>query len=283
VTERSRRPRPAAVRPKRHVRRWRAVRAGAAALAAVTVLATGGCGSGGGSGGEQRPQAEPSVAVDLAKLPRATTFTTLRGLPQDPAPSAATDGTVVRPNAALPVSAQPGGPPVAALPDRQLDGPTWVPVVETRGEWLRVLLPSRPNGVTGWIRRDESALTVAHTPYLVTVDRQERRLTLLRSGRQVGSWTVAVGADETPTPAGRTFLLALLKPSHATYGPLVIPVGAHSQTLETFGGGPGTVAFHGWRDASVFGKAVTHGCIRVPDEALDRLSKVPLGTPVLVT
>ncbi|WP_261986737.1 L,D-transpeptidase [Actinomadura sp. HBU206391] len=46
-----------------------------------------------------------------------------------------------------------------------------------------------------------------------------------------------------------------------TYSPLILPVGAHSETLDTFGGGSGTVAFHGRPTTSVFGKAVTHGCI----------------------
>jgi hypothetical protein len=32
----------------------------------------------------------------------------------------------------------------------------------------------------------------------------------------------------------------------------------------------------------VFGRAVTHGCVRVPDAALRALSQVPLGTLVLI-
>ncbi|MBA9002938.1 L,D-transpeptidase [Thermomonospora cellulosilytica] len=252
-------------------RRWRRALAGAACTVVVA-----GCGGGGG------PAARPSAGPDLTRLPQATTFTTLRGLPQDPAPQAETDGTVVHPATPVEVAARPGGPAVAALPDRQLDGPTWVPVVAARAGWLQVLLPSRPNGVTGWVR-DDGRLTVARTSHLVRVDLARRRLTLWESGRRTGAWTVAVGAARTPTPKGRTFLLALLKPARPTFSPLIVPVGTHSETLETFGGGPGTVAFHGWRDASVFGKAVTHGCIRVPGDALTRLSRIPLGTLVLVT
>jgi len=235
-----------------------------------------------GCGGGDGPTESRSTGPDLTRLPQATTFTTLRGLPQDPAPQAETDGTVVHPTSTVEVAARPGGPAVAALPEQQLDSPTWVPVVGARDGWLQVLLPSRPNGVTGWIR-DDGRITVARTSHLVKVDLAQRRLTLWESGRKTGTWTVAVGAAETPTPKGRTFLLALLKPAKPTFSPLIVPVGAHSETLETFGGGPGTVAFHGWRDASVFGKAVTHGCIRVPDEALTRLSRIPLGTLVLVT
>jgi lipoprotein-anchoring transpeptidase ErfK/SrfK len=116
----------------------------------------------------------------------------------------------------------------------------------------------------------------------VKVDTSARRLTLLKDGKTLGTWTVAVGAPKTPTPAGRTFIMASLAPSKPTYSPLILPVGAHSDTLDTFGGGPGTVAFHGWPQKSVFGQAVTHGCVRVPADALRLLAKVPLGTPVSI-
>jgi lipoprotein-anchoring transpeptidase ErfK/SrfK len=117
----------------------------------------------------------------------------------------------------------------------------------------------------------------------VNIKTSTRRLTLSKSGHTIGTWTVAVGAAKTPTPAGRTFILASLAPSKPTYSPLILPVGAHSDTLDSFGGGPGTVALHGWPSKSVFGQAVTHGCVRVPADALKLLSHVPLGTPVFIT
>jgi lipoprotein-anchoring transpeptidase ErfK/SrfK len=155
--------------------------------------------------------------------------------------------------------------------------------VETKPAWQRILLPSRPNHTAGWIATTGGKLQTAHSSYVVKVDTSARRLTLLKSGQKLGTWSVAVGAAKTPTPTGRTFVLASLAPSQATYSPLILPVGAHSDTLDTFGGGPGTVALHGWPQKSVFGKAVTHGCVRVPSDALTQLSKIPLGTPVLIT
>jgi lipoprotein-anchoring transpeptidase ErfK/SrfK len=50
-----------------------------------------------------------------------------------------------------------------------------------------------------------------------------------------------------------------------------------------FGGGPGTVGLHGWPDPSVFGQAVSNGCVRVPAAALQVLSHIPLGTLVMIT
>ncbi|MFL6054531.1 MAG: L,D-transpeptidase [Actinoallomurus sp.] len=236
---------------------------------AVTAMLVTGCGSDkAASAGERR--------TAVAKPLQATTFTTLRGLPQDTAPAG--DGTVVHPETAVPVSATPGGPAVGMLPSTQLGSPTWVPVVEHKPGWYRVLLPSRPNHTAGWLA--DKGLRTARSPYAVDVDLSARRLTLRRSGRKLGTWTVAVGTAKTPTPTGTTFVLALLAPTKPTYSPLILPLGTHSPTLDTFGGGPGTVAFHGWPQKSVFGKAVTNGCVRVPSDALTRLAKMPLGTLV---
>lgn len=256
--------------------RFRSVAVSALVAAAVaTSLAA--C----GKGHPDKPSS--GLPASAAKLTQATTFTTLKGLPLDTDLKSAGSGTVVHPLADTTVSATPGGPPVAVLPSKQLGNPTWVPVVATKPGWQEVLLPSKPNHVAGWIPSGSGKVKSAHSSYVVKVNTARRELTLLRSGSSLGTWTVAVGAAKTPTPTGRTFVFASLAPTKQTYTPLILPVGAHSETLDTFGGGPGTVAFHGWPDRSVFGKADTHGCVRVPADALRQLSKVPLGTPVLVT
>ncbi|TQM66671.1 lipoprotein-anchoring transpeptidase ErfK/SrfK [Actinomadura hallensis] len=254
--------------------------------AAAAVLLLGGCGGAPAGTASVKESGEPAARTEAenraasVKVPEATTYTTVRGAPKDPAPDGVTDGLVVNPSTALPVLDRPDGRRIATLPTRQLGGPTWVPVVETSGAWRRVLLPSRPNNATGWISGE--GLRTARTPYTVRVDLGRRVLTLAKSGREVGRWRVAIGGAETPTPTGRTFLLATLTRNEKEPSPLVLPLGAHSATLDTFGGGPGTVALHGWPDASVFGKAVTHGCVRVPDDALKALSRVPLGSLVLI-
>jgi lipoprotein-anchoring transpeptidase ErfK/SrfK len=189
---------------------------------------------------------------------------------------------VVRPLKTKSLHARPGGPAIAALPSTQLGGPTWVPVVETVPGWQRVLLPSKPNHSTAWLSTD--GLETAHTPYEVRVSTGKRQLTLYKSGKSVSTWSVTVGAAGTPTPAGWTFVMAsVAQKASAPTGPVVLPVGAHSATLDTFGGGPGTVAFHGWPDQKAFGQAASHGCVRVPPAALKALMLVPLGSPVLIT
>ncbi|WP_308169703.1 L,D-transpeptidase [Acrocarpospora catenulata] len=220
------------------------------------------------------------ASATVTALPQATTFTELSGLPQDTDTYGKLSGIVVHPVRTVAVYALPGGKPVATLPAKQLGSQTWVPVVESRKGWHRVLLPSKPNHVTGWIRA--KGLKQASSSYRAIVKLSTKRLTVMNGSKKLGTWTVAIGGPDTPTPVGRTFLLALMSPKKKTYSPLILPLGTHSTTLDTFGGGPGTVAFHGWPDRKVFGKAVTHGCIRVPAKALKVLARMPLGTPVLI-
>jgi lipoprotein-anchoring transpeptidase ErfK/SrfK len=246
----------------------------------------------GGSSAPTGPGSEHLVpparvsAAELAKLPRATTYASIPAAPLDPAPFAVTGGLVVHPRIPQIVYAGPGKPPVAVLPVTELGGPTWVPVVQTSPGWERVLLPSRPNRASGWIFTAGSAgpqLDTRRSAYLVRINVGARKLSVYDAGQPLGTWTVAVGAASTPTPTGRTFLLALLAPPHPTYSPLILPLGFHSDTLDTYGGGPGTVGVHGWPNPSVFGRAVSHGCVRVPSPALNVLSVVPLGSLVLIT
>ena len=253
--------------------------------AAVAALATGCGGTAGPPHAVPTPPVQPVhvPAAQIARLPAATTYGTTAAAPPDPAPFAPETGFVLHPEATRVVYSRPGGPPVAALPVAELGSPTWVPVVQAQPGWDLVLLPARPNRSTGWIYLGGGGLQTAYSAYQVQINLATLRLTVLDAGQSLGSWTVADGTAGTPTPTGRTFLLASLAPRHPTYSPLILPLGTHSDTLSTYGGGPGTVGLHGWPDAAVFGHAASHGCVRVPPAALRALSRIPLGSPVIIT
>ncbi len=246
-------------------------------LALSAVFLASGCGA--DDRGTHAGRLPAHVKVNLNKLVASTTKATIRRAPRDGEPQGTTQGDVVHPRRTAPVFAEPARRPFAKVTPKQL-GDTWLPVVDRRDGWLKVLLPSRPNGSVGWLEADK--VERAHTPYLIRVHLGSRELELFKDGRPVGSWSVAVGASGTPTPTGRTFLLGSIVDDNASYSPVILPLGTHSDTLDTYGGGPGTVALHGWPDAAVFGNAVSHGCIRVPAEALGHLTEVPLGTLVLI-
>lgn len=218
-------------------------------------------------------------SVDLSTLASATTHATISAAPQDSKPFATTDGLVVHPRGETAIYTAPDTEPFAKIGPSQF-GSTWLPVIEKSDGWVRVLLPSKPNRSTGWL--PDRDLERAYSPYVIRVHTGSRTIQLLHKGSSQGVWKVAVGARKTPTPAGRTFVLGSITDDKQSYSPVILPLGSHSPTLDTFGGGPGTVAIHGWPRSSVFGSAVSHGCVRVPAAALERLRRVPLGTLVLI-
>lgn len=226
------------------------------------------------------PGATPvAPPVDLAVLPESTTHTTVDTAPLDSGPSVPTEGAVVHPRQELAVFGSPGGPAIARIGPEQV-GQTWLPVIAEQPGWVQVLLPSRPNGSTGWL--PDTGLDHAVSPYLIRVHLRSLSMELFSQGGLLGEWTIGIGKESAPTPTGRTFLLGSFSDTEQQYSPVILPLGSHSPTLDSFGGGPGTVAIHTWPTDDVFGARSSEGCIRVPPAALDQLTEVPLGTLVLV-
>jgi len=226
------------------------------------------------------PKIPPAVLpANPAALPQSTTYTGVEGAPLDLGPLEPTDGTVIHPQREIVVYAAPGGAAIARLGPQQI-GETWLPVIAQQPGWLEVLLPSRPNSSAGWIT--DIALDRAVTPYLIRVHLRSLNMELYKGGQRLGGWTVGTGKQSAPTPAGRTFLLGSFSDTAQRYSPVILPLGTHSPTLDSFGGGPGTVAIHTWPTANVFGTRSSDGCIRVPRDALHQLTQVPLGTLVLI-
>jgi lipoprotein-anchoring transpeptidase ErfK/SrfK len=165
------------------------------------------------------------------------------------------------------------------------------PARAARGRcWLRVRLPWRPNGSAGWINAGKVLLQP--TSWRIVVSPAHRTLTLFRAGEAVRTLSVVVGKPSTPTPGG-LFAVWWAIPSHphAFLGSWVLELTAHSDVLRQFDGGDGTVAIHGRGGASLadpLGTALSHGCIRLSNDAIDWLvhtigpSRLP-GTPVQIS
>lgn len=177
--------------------------------------------------------------------------------------------------------------PGAARPARRLatGSATRVLLVRARraGGWLRVLLPVRPNGSSGWIRA--ARVTLRTDPYRVDVALRAHRLTLRRGAKIVLRTPIGVGRGVTPTPRGLAYVTRLLKQPdpHGLYGPWAFGLSVYSPVLTSFGGGPGEVGIHGTDDPAGIGHDVSHGCIRLPNAAIVHLARVlPLGTPVFI-
>ncbi|TWF94412.1 L,D-transpeptidase family protein [Saccharopolyspora dendranthemae] len=256
----------------------RVARSLTAAALGVACLALTGCAPDPDAAPVERPPYAMARA-DLGMQADSTTFADFPTAPTDPDPAAANGGVLLRVLSDVGVHQSPDGPVFAKLPAKQLNNPTWVPVIAERGGWAQVLLPSRPNGATGWVQVN-GQVERARTPYAVDVEVDARKLMVRRNGAVIGEWVVGVGASDSPTPRGRTYIMAAIEETVTKFSPIILPLGTHSNTFSTYGGGPGTVALHGWPDPSVFGQASSDGCVRVPDDALRLLATLPLGTLV---
>jgi len=188
------------------------------------------------------------------------------------------------------VRAQPrtSAPRVGRLHYLTEDGPFEVyPVLESRIDgdgltWLRIRLPMRPNGRTGWVpREDLGPLKTVRT--MLRVNRATLRATLYRDGRRIWSSAIGVGKASTPTPAGHFWIRSRLRGLRANpaYGPWAFGTGAYSVLSDWPGGG--VIGIHGTNEPGLIPGRPSHGCVRVPNDAIRRLRRLmPIGTPVRI-
>jgi lipoprotein-anchoring transpeptidase ErfK/SrfK len=152
------------------------------------------------------------------------------------------------------------------------------------GAWLRVSLPTRPNGSTGYVRT--AAVELASVTRRIDVDLAAKHLRVFDpAGTVVLESAVAVGSPENPTPAGSYFVTDVIDTQNdgGDYGPFAIGVSAHSDTLTEFNGGDGEIGIHGTNNPASIGNAVSHGCVRLPNHVVVQLAgMIALGTPVTI-
>lgn len=156
-------------------------------------------------------------------------------------------------------------------------------VEEDQGDWLEVLLPIRPNGSTGFVKAAD--VTVAQNPFSIDIKLTEHMLIVNKNGEVVREEPIGVGTASTPTPGGKYYLKELLQPPdpNGAYGPYAYGLSGFSNVLEEFAGGDGVIGLHGTNEPELIGTDVSHGCIRMSNEAITALAEelqLPLGTPV---
>ncbi|MFL5863391.1 MAG: L,D-transpeptidase, partial [Solirubrobacteraceae bacterium] len=118
------------------------------------------------------------------------------------------------------------------------------PRVAHRRCWVHVRLPWRPNNAAGWV--NASNVLLERTRWRIKVSTTRRTLTLYRAGAPARTIRVVVGKPSTPTPLG-LFAIAWAIPWHPTdfLGSWVLELTGHSNVLQQFDGGDGTVVIHG--------------------------------------
>jgi hypothetical protein len=149
------------------------------------------------------------------------------------------------------------------------------------GESYRVYLPMRPNGRLGYVRAADVSLY--QHDYAVIVSLSKKTLTLYKAGAVQMTESVGVGKSQWPTPTGSFYMRELARPRNprGSYGPWAFGLSAYSTVFQKFGRGDGQIGIHGTNEPKLLGTQVSHGCIRMRNEAITKLAQtLPQGVPV---
>jgi lipoprotein-anchoring transpeptidase ErfK/SrfK len=162
--------------------------------------------------------------------------------------------------------------------------PLTMVVTENRGDWLRVMIPARPNGQQGWVRASD--VTLGEHQFHGTLTLSDFTLKVWNGEELIAQTQVVIGRDTSPTPVGRVYIAEKIPQRNAggAYGPWILATNAYSERLDLFDGGLPVIAFHGTNQPQLIGSKASNGCVRVPNDVIDLLAQVlPPGTPIDIT
>ncbi len=147
--------------------------------------------------------------------------------------------------------------------------------------WAEVTLPIKPAGQTGWVPREALDSYEQVTTELV-LNRATERIRLYQGGRLVFQAPAGVGAPSSPTPAGRFYIREQFPVRGVpAYGPYAYGTSAYAALTDWPGGG--VVGLHGTDEPGLVPGRPSHGCIRLHNADILRLSRlVDVGTPLLI-
>jgi lipoprotein-anchoring transpeptidase ErfK/SrfK len=245
-----------------------------AVTAAVSVVT--GC-SGGGPATTAGPYSEATVTA----LPAATAS------PATPAFTVPASTQLATVRTDLPRYDSPDQLGRGTVPASWYGRPAVLPVLGTAPGWVQVRLPERPNGSTAWVPASDVKLST--TPYAIVIDLATMHLSLYDHGRRVFSAPAGIGTPDDPTPPGGYFVAFTEGPPDPNpgYGPFILVTSAHSPNIADWeGSGDAVIGIHGPLgddgEIGTTGARISHGCIRLHDAALRKLSRVPAGTPIYI-
>jgi L,D-transpeptidase catalytic domain len=178
---------------------------------------------------------------------------------------------------------RPGGRALASLGTRtQFGSLETVGVAIERGNWVGVISTHLPNGVLGWVPRNELAMTPVS--WSVDVSLSRHLLVLRHGGKVVHRARIAIGAAGSPTPTGQYVITDHIDPGaqSATYGCCILALSGHQPHPPR-----GWSTSQDWRLAihggGGIGSDVSAGCLHADEGTLRLLMRLtPLGTPVTI-
>jgi lipoprotein-anchoring transpeptidase ErfK/SrfK len=171
----------------------------------------------------------------------------------------------------------------------QFDNPTYLGnplvflVTQNDGDYVKVMIPARPNHQEGWVRASD--VTISSHSFHVELKLSEFLLRAWDGDNLITETKVVIGAPATKTPLGRFYINEKVPQSNpgGFYGPWVLSTNGYSEHLDMFGDPPGlpVIAFHGTNQPGLIGTASSNGCVRIPNDVVTQLAQVlPAGTPI---
>jgi lipoprotein-anchoring transpeptidase ErfK/SrfK len=149
--------------------------------------------------------------------------------------------------------------------------------------WLKVSLPIRPNGTTGWVQEDALS-DLQPVESWIKISTKINKITVIKAGKKVFSASVGVGQPQWPTPKGQFYIRAKLTNfGDPFYGPIAFVTSATSDVLTDWPGG-GIVGIHGTSLPNLIPGKISHGCVRMKNKDILKLDKlVEVGTPITIS
>jgi lipoprotein-anchoring transpeptidase ErfK/SrfK len=178
--------------------------------------------------------------------------------------------------------ARPGGRILARVGGRtEFGSPQTLSVAFRKGDWLAVRSPELGNEQLGWVRA--APLRLLRRPVELEVDLSRRELFVREEEQGVDRRiSVAIGAPDTPTPAGEYYVTDKLPGADfgSYYGCCILALSGRQPNLPQGWSGGDRLAIHGSPTAT-WGHAVSNGCFHASEADLRYLMKtVPLGTSI---
>jgi hypothetical protein len=248
------------------------------ALLAVGVVVVVGTSSSGGHGTTARATSRVGAPIAPAVAPPSSAPPAV-AVAASPFRAASTKG------GDIPVFGTPDpstGPTATLSPTTEYLQPRTLLAFEQQQDWLHVYLPTRPNSSTGWVKAGDVDVS-APLEWKIRVSLADHHLWLLHDDVVDFETGVAIGTAQYPTPTGMFYItdpVDLHDTPNLGYGVFALGLSGHSDVLTEFGGGDGQIAIHGTNNPGDIGQDVSHGCVRIANDAIERLSTLPLGTPV---
>ena len=189
----------------------------------------------------------------------------------------------------IPVHARPtiASPRVAKLHFKTEEGLPEVYLVLSRlvtrngRTWLKIAIPMRPNGSTGWVVHGALGKLTRVNRWLA-IDRSRLRARFYDHGRFIWSAPVGIGKPSTPTPNGLFWVREeFVVRNQPFFGPYAFGTSAYSSLTDWPGGG--VVGVHGTSLPQLVPGRPSHGCVRLRNRDILWLAyHMRIGTPISV-